>query len=146
MCLPVKPFKVEREWEFAGLKCAVVQAREGGHRCGYVRVPPGHAAHGKPYDDVDVQVHGGLTFGDAEPCEHEDGQGYWFGFDCAHHMDASFEAVFNENWSDNTKRVWKMYGDHKSPFLREHEHYWLQTEVEKETEQLAQQLAAMVPA
>lgn len=28
MCLPVKPFKIEAEWEHHGLKCAVVLARE----------------------------------------------------------------------------------------------------------------------
>src|SRR6516164_5088182 len=91
MCLPVKPFAVEREWPHMGLLCAVVMAREGGHRCGYVRVGPVHPDHGKKYDDVDVDVHGGLTFGEIEPCAHEDGQGFWFGFDCAHCDDAAFD-------------------------------------------------------
>ena len=42
MCLPnaENVFKVESEWEHAGLECAVVVAVKGGHRCGYVRVPP----------------------------------------------------------------------------------------------------------
>ena len=71
MCLPVNPFKVEREWEHAGLKCAVVQAREASHRCAYVRVPPTHPLHGKDYDhaEADLNVHGGITFAQAEPCE-----------------------------------------------------------------------------
>src|SRR5258708_15897314 len=88
MCLPVKPYKIEREWYHHGLQCAVVQGREGFNRCGYVRVPPGHPAHGKDYDDVNVRVHGGLTFGSIENCEHEDGTGFWFGFDCAHFRDS----------------------------------------------------------
>jgi hypothetical protein len=40
------------------------------------RVPPTHPSHGKHYDDLGVTVHGGLTFGEIEPCsDHEDGQG-----------------------------------------------------------------------
>ena len=75
MCLPVNPFKVEREWEHAGLKCAVVQAREASHRCAYVRggapPPPPPPLHGKDYDhaEADLNVHGGITFAQAEPCE-----------------------------------------------------------------------------
>ena len=141
MCLPVKPFKVEREWEHVGLLCAVVQAGEGGHRCGYVRVPPGHSAHGKHYDEVGVDVHGGLTFGDIEPCAHEDGTGFWFGFDCAHAGDASYEPEFNEAWGEEAKSVWKIING-VSPLPRDYEHFWTQPEVERETERLAEQLAA----
>ena len=97
MCLPVTPFKVEREWEHAGLKCAVVQAREAGNRCGYVRVPPTHSLHGKDYDAPDVNVHGGLTFSEVEPCVEGDGTGWWFGFDCAHLGDAYNDP--NPDWT-----------------------------------------------
>ena len=110
MCLPVKPYKVEREWKTFGLSCAVVQNREAGNRCGYVRVPPGHPAWGKHYDDVDVDVHGGLTFARPEPCmEHEDGQGYWLGFDCAHSRDkrpCTDEFILAVN-----KKYGSIYGD-----------------------------------
>lgn len=59
-------------------------ARRGpsGHWCGYVGVPKGHPAFGADYGDIDVSVHGGLTFAgtmDADP------EGlWWLGFDCAH--------------------------------------------------------------
>jgi hypothetical protein len=137
MCLPVKPYKVEREWQHAGLLCAVVLAREGGHRCGYVRVPPNHPAHGQGYDSVDVSVHGGLTFAQVEPCAHDDGTGWWFGFDCAHSGDASYDP---ENLPEHEVKFRAKY-----PELRHdgfHEHYWLQSEVEHETEHLAEQLAS----
>lgn len=70
------------EWE--------VTANGHGYRCGYVRVPAGHPWHGKHYNDIDADVHGGLTF--AEPDEHcgkggED-DAWWLGFDCAHPFDA----------------------------------------------------------
>ena len=140
MCLPIKPFKIEREWEHAGLKCAVVLAREGGHRCGYVRVPPNHPKHGKDYDKdydlLDVSIHGGLTFAEIEPCTHEDGTGWWFGFDCAHSGDACYDP---DNLPEHEVRFRAKY-----PELNRHSfdgHYWKQSEVERETEHLAEQLA-----
>jgi len=155
MCLPVKPFKIEREWKHAGLDCAVTLNREAGFRCGYVRVPPTHPAHGKHYDLVDVDVHGGLTFADIEPCAHDDGTGWWFGFDCGHLGDAlnppritwvnlSEDAqkelsVVEQIHIDVMKEMTFSHPGYKS--VRERDHYWLQTEVERECESLAEQLA-----
>lgn len=149
MCLPVKPFRVEREWVHAGLKCAVVQAREAGHRCGYVRVPPNHPAFQKPYDDVDVNVHGGLTFADLEPCAHEDGQGWWLGFDCAHYNDQRHDPnVDLAKVSPETRKSLEITREIEAKYPisdREwHEHYWTEDEVVAETNQLAEQLALMV--
>lgn len=129
MCLPIKPFKVEREWESFGLKCAVVLQQEHGHRCGYVRVPPTHKLYGIDYNDLHFDVHGGLTFGDKEPCEHEDGVGWWFGFDCAHFGDAMFEP-------DSDLAIKFNHGLITPQF-----HYWTQSEVESETERLAAMLS-----
>jgi len=44
------------------------------HLCGYIYLPESHPDYGKTYHDLDVYVHGGLTFS-------ENGR---FGFDCAH--------------------------------------------------------------
>jgi hypothetical protein len=145
MCLPVKPFKVEREWEHAGLKCAVTMPRENQTRCGYVRVPPGHPLHGKPYDEVSVDVHGGLTFGAIEPCAHEDGTGWWFGFDFAHSEDASFAPnLTSADFTDkDTRRIWELTREYRSDYDGEGCHYWPQPEVEAEVESLAEQLAAV---
>lgn len=71
--------------------------------CGYVGVPPGHRHHGADMDDVNVVVHGGLSF--AAPCEPDDERPHverichvpapgepddvwWLGFDCSHGHDA----------------------------------------------------------
>lgn len=147
MCLPLKPYRVEREWKHAGLSCAVVLAREGGHRCGYVRVPPGHPAHGKDYNDPDVEVHGGLTFAEIEPCtEHEDGVGFWFGFDCAHFGDASYDpnARIEDMQTEDGKRRVEIERDMNRKYPKNHgEHYWTAAEVMAETEHLAEQLAAL---
>jgi hypothetical protein len=141
MCLPVKPFKIEREWIHAGLSCAVVQAREASHRCGYVRVPPSHPAHGKSYNDLEnTEVHRGLTFSQIEPCtEHKDGQGFWFGFDCAHCYDTSYDPEIDlDKISEDTRKIIKIMHP-CSP----NEHFWSEQEVAVETEKLAEQLAAM---
>ncbi len=56
-----------------------------GIACGYVGVPRGHPYFGKGCDDVDVQVHGGLTF--AGYWEDIDSEIWWLGFDCGHAFD-----------------------------------------------------------
>lgn len=132
MCLPLKPYRIEREWEHQGLQCAVVQARPGMHRCGYVRVPPSHPYFKKHYDHVPVEVHGGLTFSHIEDCQHEDGTGWWFGFDCAHAGDAMVDPLATD--FDEFGKVYKQFQ------RLEDEHYWTQEEVERETERLAGQL------
>ena len=89
--------KTEKEWTTeAGLK-AQVCATPMGHRCGYVGVPEGHPLYGKHYDDVDVDVHGGLTFSNDE-------DGLWlFGYDCAHFDDAKDPELM----SDEYKKVFR---------------------------------------
>ncbi len=51
--------------------------------CGYIYLPSTHPDFGRDYDDVEVHVHGGLTYADPEG----DGDVWCFGFDCAHYMD-----------------------------------------------------------
>ena len=70
------------EWtdETTDLRCYIVRNKFSGSWLGYVMVPVGHPMHGKGYDDLDLRVHGGVTFsGDKK------GDGaHWLGFDCAH--------------------------------------------------------------
>lgn len=88
---------IEKDWiTDAGLR-AVVVALHLGHRCGYVAVPHGHAAYGKGYDDVDVEVHGGLTYADGESDYPAESDGaWWFGYDCAHYHDAPDPALMHD--------------------------------------------------
>lgn len=71
-----------------------MQGRNTGWGNGYVVIPKGHKCHGKDYDDIDVEVHGGLTFSDAAddikdwPEIIEEDKGGWvIGFDTAHYDD-----------------------------------------------------------
>jgi hypothetical protein len=94
-----EPDKVQWVDAATGLDCMVRRGPMGGW-CGYVGVPPDHLFHGAGYSDVDVEVHGGLTFGDScdeegDPAEaicHTPFPGrpadvWWLGFDCGHCFD-----------------------------------------------------------
>ena len=84
--------KTEKEWiTRAGLKAAVI-AHHMGHRCGYVGVPEDHPWHGKGYDEVDLDVHGGLTYADARD------DLWWFGYDCAHAGDAFDPELMSDEY------------------------------------------------
>jgi hypothetical protein len=135
MCFPMERY-VEKKWDYQGLQLVVTRAdladteRVMKHRCGYVRIPQGHVWHDKNYDDIPVDVHGGLTFSDLEACLHEDGVGYWIGFDCAHLGDSHFPPGDLEALRYN-------FGS-----LAEG-HYWTLPEVREETERLADQVLEM---
>lgn len=76
------------EGEHEGFPLLAVRQPNHGAWCGYVAVPPGHPWHGQ---DMDAEVHGGITYGDTcrgdvchipKPGEPEDV--FWVGFDCVH--------------------------------------------------------------
>jgi len=94
-----EPDKVQWQDEATGLPCLIVRGPVGA-LCGYVGVSEGHPLFGVDYENVNVEVHGGLTFSDF--CQHSDdpsrgichvpGPGepdrvWWLGFDCAHAWD-----------------------------------------------------------
>lgn len=59
--------------------------------CGYVGVPPKSALYGVEWNDdklIDVEVHGGVTFGGTLDLPDPRFRGvWWIGFDCNHYMD-----------------------------------------------------------
>ncbi len=107
--------KVEKTWFYKGLKCVVLFVRHS-HRNGYVRIPKSNPAFAVSYDDIPVNVHGGLTYGSPElPEQEKDANFYWFGFDTTHHGD-------NTSWSMDEKG-----------------HFWTTDEAVAETEIMANQ-------
>ena len=92
-----RPWETEpdnAEWEdkVTGYKCRITRHDKFKHLCGYVGIPNNHPSWGKNYNDVDVQVHGGLTFSEADD---DDKLTWWFGFDCAHAGDISPELLIS---------------------------------------------------
>jgi hypothetical protein len=110
--------RTARSWTAHGLLCAVVHGPSS--YCGYVLVPDGHPDERKHYDDVEVSVHGDLTF----RCKAIGG-GSWFGFDCGH---AGDWVGFAGTGIESPGRIWTA------------------EDVAEETERLAEQLAAKVKA
>lgn len=52
-----------------------------GALCGYLHIPEGHPWYGLGYDDIDADVHGGLTYARKDSLR----PGVWvIGFDCNH--------------------------------------------------------------
>ncbi len=80
-----------------GFPCVVLRHANFGHLNGYVGVPRGHPLYRKSYRDLDVRVHGGLSYsGDLSDVplrvlfsvlKYPDVAWWWFGFDCAHAYD-----------------------------------------------------------
>lgn len=97
-----EPDKAQWVDETTNLDCLIVRNPLGA-LCGYVGVTKDHPAYGKEYSEVEVSVHGDLTF--AAKCQEgtkdeahgichvpEPGRSHdiwWLGFDCGHHMDYS---------------------------------------------------------
>lgn len=97
-----EPDKVQWPDKDTGLPCLAVRNHVTGSWCGYVAVSAEHPFNDLGYDDINIEVHGGLTFAGGcrgnvdeardichvtEPGESE--RVWWFGFDCAHCDDFS---------------------------------------------------------
>lgn len=131
MCLSIKinrPECVLAEGVHEGMEWVVVH-NNSGYRCGYVRVPKGHPWHGKDWDEVDCEVHGGITFAEADVHCDKPGEddAWWVGFDCAHGGDAA----------DPSLPGYKDYGFRSIP----HDVVRSQSYVESECKSLCEQAA-----
>lgn len=107
----------QMQWtdEATSLPCIARRKMRGGSWCGYVGVSEGHPAFGKPYDDTNIDVHGGLTYSDF--CDGAEGEGichlpapgepdrvWWLGFDCAHGWDLRpGDAARYPQWRDSSE-------------------------------------------
>jgi len=66
-------------FEAHGFKCAIRKNPRMGNINGYVLLPKDHPDAKNGYDEIDVRVHGGLTF-----AQRDTEGGLWVGFDTAH--------------------------------------------------------------
>jgi len=88
-----EPDKIQ--FEYKNFPCLIVRNRFGA-LCGYVGVEENHWAFKKGWDDLNLNVHGGITFTDfcqnGDECssichkveQEENDCVWWIGFDCAH--------------------------------------------------------------
>lgn len=78
-----RPFAVvEKQFNYKGHDCICIFNLRG-FRCGYVSVPDKE----KPYEDYDIECHGGLTFDGELPDDYKPKADYYIGFDCGHYCD-----------------------------------------------------------
>lgn len=81
-------YKSEREQEILkqgyenGIKFVIMSL--GTHPCCYIGVNKNHELAGFHYDDIPLQVHGGLTYSDEGAGEYLPEGYYWYGWDYAH--------------------------------------------------------------
>lgn len=88
-----------KQFEYKGYECLIFRAKPDtlGHLCGYVKLPKTHKYFNKSYDNIQIEVHGGLTYsGMSETGGEYFTEGYWIGFDCAHFGD--LVPVMNNNF------------------------------------------------
>ena len=70
----------------------------GTHPTAYVNVPAGHPAYKKDYNKIDMDVHGGLTYGSSilRTSKTDSLDGWWLGWDYAHYTD--YSGCFPSEW------------------------------------------------
>ena len=108
MCLSIKvnsPDLVLSEGTYLGFEWVTVYNTMG-FRCGYIKVEKNHPWYGVGYDDINVDVHGGLTFAEEDvPCGKGNDDGYWVGFDCGHYCDKPDPSLMDENNLEFQKKM-----------------------------------------
>jgi hypothetical protein len=107
----------------------VLVMRGGASLCAYVGVPSRHALGGKHYDDLDLAVHGGLTYAGEGHGRWPEGW-YWYGWDYAHSGDYA-------TYYDTTG----IFAHHQRQ-----DHKWLPSEVIAEAQAVAVVFKALADA
>lgn len=95
------------EFTLNGFTCVIRRPFVKGHLCGYVGLPEGHKSFGKDYDDIEADVHGGLTYASHDMAEYNDPRLWWIGFDCRHSGDFS---PFYSTLADARVEVYRTFG------------------------------------
>ena len=140
MCLSIainRPNDILAQGEHQGFEWMIVHNNMG-YRCGYVRLPKGHPWHGKDWDEVSVDVHGGITFAEADVQCDKGGadDAWWLGFDCAHSGDAPDPSLPRENSRWTALRSYEVV----------HTQEYVERECRKLCEQAAEAQAFLVEA
>lgn len=91
--------RAEKTWITKAGYPAVVVVQPMGHRCGYVQIPKDHPAAELQYEDIELDVHGGLTYGTINS------EGTVFGFDCGHSCDKPDMNLMSES----SKQVYEKF-------------------------------------
>lgn len=136
------------EWQTrAGYPGAIFRHPRHGQLNGYVGVLADHPDYKKDYDEIEADVHGGLTYSGETPggfinSLEQELPIWWFGFDCAHFQDCMPGLEAMERRLPN----WDLPDPHERHFTPEARAagmlhiYWELPMVRDEVESLAFQL------
>jgi hypothetical protein len=100
MDLPIKLMESTHRWG----------ATERGWGNGYVRIAEGHPFYDKGYENIPVNVHGGLTFSEHIMDNEKWSDGYWVGFDTAHYGDNQTNWTLNMVMDETIDLFNEIYG------------------------------------
>lgn len=75
------------DWFDEGVRCLIV--RGPASLCAYFGIPIDHPLANKPYDDLPLDVHGGLTFSGEGEDKFRPKDFWWYGWDYGHTGDKS---------------------------------------------------------
>jgi hypothetical protein len=102
------------EFKYNGWDCKIIRGGAwdrwnndhlyGGHLCGYVSVPSNHPFYQKKYEDIDIECHGGLTFGE---CNDR----HWIGFDCGHSHDYIPSIEYLKKTDPMMIEIWERHNE-----------------------------------
>ncbi len=157
---------VEEDYETAeGFRAVVVFNHRSGSRCGYIFVPASDKAYVEPtykefvfakttrkimeYNVYDLEVNGGITFGEESEPEHDypvqtDIKGTWLGWDYAHCDDApDFEKWETLIETDEDRTVFDIHKNMDNEIPSCGGHVWTQDEVKAECDSVSRQLYIM---
>lgn len=95
------------EFTLNGFTCVIRRPYLRSHLCGYVGLPKGHRAFGQDYDEIEVDVHGGLTYASHDMVEYDGPCLWWIGFDCNHSGD--FSPYYSKTIEDRTE-IYRTFG------------------------------------
>ena len=101
----MKRYEVEKDFMVDGFRCVIVGSYMG-HRCGYIAIPKDNELYGKDYDEIDIDVHGGLTYSEYSNSEYpvkSEEDVWWIGFDCAHSGDGKDMELIKSFGENNTE-------------------------------------------
>ncbi len=101
------------EFTHKGYKCSIKRNMSGA-LCGYVDLPKDHPWYELGYDDIEIDVHGGLTYAQNNVSEQGE-ESYTIGFDCSHAFDycpytyGMTRSIWYKNLTDEEKKIFDDY-------------------------------------
>lgn len=107
----------------------------GTHPTAYVCLPKGHPYFGKDYDDMDIDVHGGLTYANDTVATSTIKDRWWIGWDYAHLGD--FMGYYSGPDYEPGGAL------HQYKHLHESEKRWTRDEIIEEAKAVIAQLKAL---